>query len=237
MEIAIQRINEWIRIGNINKLLDLTHLGLTSLPELPSDLKILECYENQLTSLPNNLPSNLQKLYCSFNKLKRLPNNLPTNLQILYCSFNELTSLPKLPTSLQYLYCDINNLTRLPSNLPSNLYTLYCNNNKLTSLPDLPPNLHILICDRNLLINLPILPQSIQQLFIDKNPFLYNRINIIKKFPNHNIFEYKYSFSNYKILLKLQRKQLNKTRKKFNKILLQNRIMYNDLNYSILQYI
>ena len=52
MERAIQKINNWIRRGNINKPLNLSRLGLTSLPLLPSNLKILYCGNNQLTSLP-----------------------------------------------------------------------------------------------------------------------------------------------------------------------------------------
>ena len=78
-----KRIKEWINKGEVTALLDLSFLNLTTIDELPVNLLILHCENNQLTSLPR----------------------LPDTLQILYCNNNQLTSLPPLPDTLQYLDC------------------------------------------------------------------------------------------------------------------------------------
>jgi len=54
---------------NITEL-DLSNKGLTKLPDLSiySNLKILNCSYNQITSL-DNLPLTLTELYCSNNPL------------------------------------------------------------------------------------------------------------------------------------------------------------------------
>jgi Leucine-rich repeat (LRR) protein len=133
----LKELPEWI-----DKCVNLQYLNcwnnqLTSLSEnLPNTLQILCCWNNQLTSLPENLPITLQTLYCVNNQLRSLPESLPTTLESLYCSHNQLTLLPEsLPTSLQSLYCSHNQLTSLPESLPTTLQKLYCSNNQLTSLP------------------------------------------------------------------------------------------------------
>ena len=73
---------------------------------LPPALKLLECYDNQLTYLPE-LPSTLETLNCHDNQLTYLPL-LPPSLETLMCYNNRLTHLPLLPSTLEYLYC-INN--------------------------------------------------------------------------------------------------------------------------------
>jgi Leucine-rich repeat (LRR) protein len=94
-------------------------------------LQILDCENNKLKELPNNLPNSLQILYCSKNELKELPNNLPNSLQLLFCDNNKLKELPNnLPNSLQVLWCYNNKLKELPNNLPNSLRELLCHDNK-----------------------------------------------------------------------------------------------------------
>ncbi len=212
--------------------LDCSSNHLKKLPSLPTNLQELYCDHNLLTHLPE-LPYNLEYLGCNNNLITSLPK-LPRNLNCLYCNNNLLTSLPKIPYNLEYLHCNNNLITSL-SEISDSLTGLYCNNNLLTSLPKLPNSLYYLECNDNLLTSLPILP-DLDYLICDDNPFLYNRINIIKKFPNNDIFDYDYAFSNYKILLKLQRKQRIKTKLKLTKLLLNNKLMYNDYISVILRY-
>ena len=123
--------------------LTISYKNLTTLPDnLPQNLKLLSCHNNQLTTLPDNLPQSLKELICGWNQLTILPDNLPQNLKILSCHNNQLTTLPdNLPQCLQHLNCSYNRLTTLPNNLPQNLENLYCSNNQLTILPNLPTSL------------------------------------------------------------------------------------------------
>ena len=165
---ANKRIAQW-KQGTI---LNLSNLGLTSLQNftLPSTLRELHCYNNQLTSLPT-LPSTLRTLYCYINQLTSLPT-LPSTLTHLDCSSNQLTSLPTLPSTLTKLYCYNNRLTSL-STLTSTLTYLDCYNNLLTSLPTLPTTLIELHCDNNQLTSLPTLPTTLIELHCNNNPFSF----------------------------------------------------------------
>ncbi len=191
MDIAIQRINEWIREttlrGDTAILLDLSSLGLTQLPSLDAlvNLQYLYCRDNQLTQLPNlDALVNLQVLDCYDNQLKQLPNlDALVNLQVLYCYKNQLTQLPNLDAlvNLRYLYCDNNKLTHLP-NLDAlvNLKKLDCYDNQLTQLPNLNTltNLQELYCSNNKLEELPNLDALVNLQRLDCS---YNRL---RQLPN-----------------------------------------------------
>ena len=133
MDEAKRRINECIRTGSTS--LDLSRLGLTSLPELPDTLTHLDCSYNQLTILPE-LPDTLTILECIYNQLTELPE-LPDTLTHLNCYNNQLTVLlwsqsdsvsskPELPDTLTHLYCRNNQLTVLPLKLLRNDCICYC---------------------------------------------------------------------------------------------------------------
>ena len=51
------------------KILNCSYNEITSLDNLPSTLVFLDCYDNQLTSL-DNLPPTLKELDCIYNPLK-----------------------------------------------------------------------------------------------------------------------------------------------------------------------
>jgi len=83
---------------------------LTSLPELPTSLKKLDCYFNRLNRLPKLL-FYINRINCQSNKLTSLPK-LPNLLKILDCSCNKLIILPELPNNLEYIDCENNNLIK-----------------------------------------------------------------------------------------------------------------------------
>jgi len=118
---------------NQSKFLNLSNMGLISLPisifHYLDHLKELECYNNQLSSLPA-LPEKLTKLSCSNNRFSSLPA-LPEKLKVVECSNNQLSSLPALPEALQQLYCYNNHLSSLPA-LPEALVRLICSENYLS---------------------------------------------------------------------------------------------------------
>jgi len=147
--------NELLDINNgkiINsKELYVTGLNIKDLTgiEYFVNLEVLNCYVNQLTTLPE-LPDTLEKLYCFNNQLTNLPN-LPGTLEYLDCSNNILTSLPNLPKRLKDLSCSNNQLTTLPK-LPSILRYLVSMGNKVLPPARLPKNLSYFrwsICYRN----------------------------------------------------------------------------------------
>ena len=87
-----------------------------SLPDLTryKNLEVLNCSNNQLTSLPT-LPQSLEVLNCSNNQLTSLPT-LPQSLEVLQCSNIQLTSLPTLPQTLKELDCDDNPISEIVNN-------------------------------------------------------------------------------------------------------------------------
>ena len=79
---------------------------------------ILNCSNNQLTSLPTEIGMlpNLKYLYCNNNQLTSLPTEIGmlSNLHDLYCYNNQLTSLPTeigMLSKLVHLNCNNNLLT------------------------------------------------------------------------------------------------------------------------------
>lgn len=134
---AVSRIKTWLDNDDPERqALDLSGLGLTSLPDLPDSVQILNVYDNRLSSLPENLPSSLRILSASNNLLTSLPESLPARLHTLDVSRNLLSGLPEnLPASLRVLNVSHNLLSSLPERLPA-LQTLQASSNLLTSLPN-----------------------------------------------------------------------------------------------------
>ncbi len=146
---------------------------LDSLPEYISEIDVSY---NRLTYLPDlSRFKNLQILDCSDNNLTSLPK-LNEKLQILKCYNNQIISLPELNENLEYLRCSNNNLSLLPK-LNKNLQKLWCSINKLTLLPKLNENLNTLGCSFNNLIILPELNENLKMLFSSGNK-LPNILNI-----------------------------------------------------------
>jgi len=160
-----QRIKKSKRTGK----LDISNMGLTTMPTLPPGLIFLNCSNNRLTSL-GTLPPTLTELDCSNNQLVTLPT-LPSTLTHLCCSNDQLTTLPTLPSMLTWLACNCNQLTTLPI-LPSMLTLLICYDNQLTTLPTLPSTLiEYIDCSHNRLQTLPPLPSTLTWLACKNNPY------------------------------------------------------------------
>jgi len=174
MEEAKRRISHAARTSA--KSLDLSYLGLTSLPEdiftSLHGLQELNISCNKITSLPEKIFDSLislQKLNILGNKLTSLPEKIfasLTNLQELCIYNNQLASLPEniyFPLiSLQILDISSNRLTSLSENIFApldNLRQLYISKNQLISLSEkiFAPlaNLQLLFMHNNGVSSLP----------------------------------------------------------------------------------
>ena len=172
------------------QLLDCSNNQLTSLPSLPRSLSQLDCQSNQLVSLPPLL-NPLIAINCGTNLLSSLPV-LPSSVSFLDCRNNLLSSLPDLPSSLGRLLCNGNSLNSLPT-LPNFLYVLICSNNQLSLLPSLPNSLIELDCGWNQLTVLPILPNGLTKLSCGGNllssvPDLPDSLTSFFCFYNPNLY-------------------------------------------------
>ena len=172
---AVKRMKAWLnKDGRPSAKLDLGHLGLRSLPTLPTSLQKLDVSWNNLTSLPAlQALTSLQELDASWNQLTDLPDlQALTSLQRLDVSNNKLTSLPALQalSSLQKLHVYRNKLTSLPplQDLVS-LQELNVSENPLTDMPPLPPSLLRLGAACCRLIRLPHLPALLSELDVSSN--------------------------------------------------------------------
>lgn len=167
MEIAKQRIEQWVAAKNVYKELNLSGLGLTELPEIPPNCIAIDCSVNKLVDISKlikclriNCSDNMlkvlppligcYKLNCSLNTLKELPN-LP-HCKELNCSHNILNDLPDLP-KCEILDCSNNKLKQLRE---MSCGTIICNNNELILLPDFL-NCSYLDCSCNRLNKIPYL--------------------------------------------------------------------------------
>jgi len=120
--------------------LNLSHRGLTQIPEIPSNITCLILSNNRLSHIRIDHLPELQVLILTGNQLTSL--HAVGQLQELYLGDNQLTEFPSGQLSqLQKLYLGNNHLTRFPESISDhevmiNLQELYLRNNYLTYLPN-----------------------------------------------------------------------------------------------------
>ena len=74
--------------------LEITNCGITELPYLPKKLKNLWCWKNSIKSI-KEFPENLEKIDCSDNPLEELPEQLPDKMIEFYARNINTLILPK----------------------------------------------------------------------------------------------------------------------------------------------
>jgi len=146
---------------------------LKKLPQLSNtSITRLYCDDNQIEELPD-LPPNIKEIQCKGNILKKIPTiPLTANLfEYLVCDGNQIEELPALPNNTLVLSCERNLLKELPDMIHTQIFILRCGNNQLKKIPDLPNSLRTLRCNDNNLISLPEFPDTLQNLFCRGNNF------------------------------------------------------------------
>ena len=174
-------------IMNITEI-DVYDMDISSLQgiEYFTALTVLDCEDNELTTLDISKNTALVKLYCGMNYLTSLDITNNVALKRLLCYDNELTSLDvSKNTALTYLDCEENKITALDVSMCTELESLTCGCNELTQLNisnltyleyldcydnhltaldvSSNPNLEDLECEDN----------QISSLDISNNPYLY----------------------------------------------------------------
>jgi Leucine-rich repeat (LRR) protein len=140
--------------------LDISDKNISDLTGIESftDLELLYCDNNQLTSLDLSQNIVLTNLYCYNNQLTSLDISQNLALRRLSCHINQLTSLDVTQnTALQQIICYLNQLTTLDVSQNTVLTDLRCSYNQLTSL-DCSQNtaLEQLYCFANQLTSLDV---------------------------------------------------------------------------------
>ena len=150
------------------------------------NLKVLDCWVNNLTSLNITNLINLQTLNCGYNRLTSLDVTSLTNLQNLNCYSNVLTSLNVTGlNNLQSLNCSNNKLTSLNVTNLTNLKNLDCKINQLSTL-DLSRNVNLTVlnCAINNFSSLDLTNNSKLEglyLYDDIYDMFYGRDKILKR--------------------------------------------------------
>ncbi len=181
INIALERIEECHRSRSALTALDLSGLGLDTIPEEAFDLtwlETLDCNDNQISDLSGlrHLPQ-LRVLNCNLNQVSDLSalRHVP-QLQTLECSSNPISDLSALRhvPQLQALYCWSNQISDLSAlrHVPQ-LQTLDCSSNPISDLSALRhvPQLQALDCSSNQISDLSALrhvPQ-LQTLYCSSN--------------------------------------------------------------------
>jgi len=163
--------------GSIEKL-DISSLGLQGKLDLKgfTNLKSLDCSDNELTSINLSGCSKLEYLDCSCNKLKQLELKETPQLQELYAHNNLLFKRLNfdITTNLHTLIISKNKLSgKLDARKLVNLRKLDCSSNLLAGL-DLSNNLNLktLLCYENNF-------RSLEVSHLEKLKYLYCYHNIL----------------------------------------------------------
>ena len=123
-------------IMNITEM-DVYDMEISSLQgiEYFTALTVLDCEDNELTTLDISKNTALVKLYCGMNYLTSLDITNNVALKRLLCYDNELTSLDvSKNTALTLLDCEENKITALDISMCTELESLTCGDNELTQL-------------------------------------------------------------------------------------------------------
>lgn len=136
VEIAVTRIHAWLTKGNPFERLDLSELGLRTVPPLPDGLTYLDLSMNAIAGLPAKWPDTLCSLTLAVNQLTSLATRFPESLEHLDASFNLLRDLPEnLPHRLLTTDASRNRLETVPETLPVSLTHIDLRDNLIDMVP------------------------------------------------------------------------------------------------------
>jgi len=151
--------------------------NLTSIPDLPPQLKTLNLRSNNISNI-NPLPQSVLDLDLRNNSLVNVPE-FPNQIETLKLCFNNFSNIPNLPDSLRVLFFAYNNLVSLPT-LPPKTEQVLCYNNQIEYIELIPETIEIFRVQNNNIIILPDIPSGIQTLDVSNNPII-----CVNNYPSH----------------------------------------------------
>ena len=118
-------------VPNITSL-DVSNKNISSIVGIQwfSDLKTLNCSQNNITSFNISMLSKLQTFDCSYNQVSTIYGTFPSTLTNINLYSNNLTSKPELPSGLQYLDLGENKFEYIDIRSHSSLKSFSCSNNR-----------------------------------------------------------------------------------------------------------
>ena len=131
-----------------SKTLDLSDLGLTTIPESIGSLTQLQqllLNSNQIKEIPESIGSltQLQQLFLRNNQIKEIPESIGSliRLKFLYLNNNQIKEIPESIgslTELRQLFLPNNQIKKIPESIGSliRLKFLYLNNNQIKEIPE-----------------------------------------------------------------------------------------------------
>ena len=195
-------------------MLNIANKNLYTIPDnIPCNITVLECAENNLTELPK-LPESLEILDCPENKIQIIDMLNNINLKILNCSSNNIYLLNIIYDKIIELYYAYNNITNYDiigkymyilerqniilqnhiileplSTIFCKINVLNCQSNKLLYLPDISQTkIYRLNCSYNYIKKIGKLPKSIKYLHCEYNQLTNKSIKYLEK--NKKYLEY-----------------------------------------------
>ena len=184
--ILITELNlDGLGLNNIDGIEHFTNLeslscknnNLTSIPNLPNQLKTLNLRSNNISNI-YPLPESLLDVDLRNNSLLNVPE-FPNQIETLKLCFNNFSNIPNLPDSLRVLYFAYNNLVGLPT-LPPLTEQVLCYNNQIEFIELIPESIEIFRVQNNNISILPDIPSGIQTLDVSNNPIV-----CVNNYPSH----------------------------------------------------
>jgi hypothetical protein len=127
------------KFTNLNKLF-FRDGELTSLKNIPENIKLIECPHNLIKEL-GDLPGSLTHLDIRENYIKTLDLKKASSLSVLHCEHNALENIHNIPPTLEELYIDNNNMNILDLDGLNKLRILHASNNHVLIVKNKPNSL------------------------------------------------------------------------------------------------
>ena len=159
------------------EILSCKNNNLTSIPDLPNQLQTLNLRSNNISNI-TPLPQSILDVDLRNNSLISVPE-FPNQIETLKLCFNNFSNIPNLPDSLRVLYFAYNNLEGLPT-LPSKIEQVLCYNNQIEYIELIPESIEIFRVQNNYISILPDIPSGIETLDVSNNPIV-----CVNNYPSH----------------------------------------------------